>query len=567
MLPGALRGVVVLGPADLGPFVPRATWPAGEPVARGLAEIAERSLAERRALAGRAGLAAPVVFDGHVHGVVAVEITPRPDDQAQHALRQLQWGVAWIELYLRRQALEEGRGLQERLMTALDLMATALNEERFEAACRALVTELALRMNCDRVSLGLVRGGHAQVLAVSHSAQFAKRMNLAHAIGAAMDEAIDQKSVIVHPPAAEAEVLVIRDHERLAHDHGSGALLTVPFSGAGEHFTGALTFERPAHLPFDAAAVELCQSVIAVLSRLLEAKRLNDRPLAGRIADALRDQAHKLAGPRYVKRKLAAAALVLLAVFFTFATGEYRVTAPSTLEGAVRRTLAAPFDGYIAAAERRAGDIVAEGALLATLDDRDLRLERVRWASQYTQYSKQYQEAVAGHDRAKAQIAQAQAEQARAQMALAEEQLARASVRAPFAGIVAKGDLSQSLGSSVRRGDTLFEITPLDAYRVIVQVDEGEIIDVRAGQKGTLLLASISNEPFGLTVTNVTPVTTSREGRNYFRVEASLDGASDRLRPGMEGVAKIGIDQRKLIWIWTHKAQNWLRLFFWTWWP
>jgi len=165
------------------------------------------------------------------------------------------------------------------------------------------------------------------------------------------------------------------------------------------------------------------------------------------------------------------------------------------------------------------------------------------------------------------EIAQAQAEQARAQMALAQEQLSRASVRAPFAGIVAKGDLSQSLGSSVRRGDTLFEITPLDAYRVIVQVDEGEITGVRAGQKGTLLLASMANDGVGLTVTSVTPVTTSREGRNFFRVEARLDGTSDRLRPGMEGVAKIDIDERKLIWIWTHKALDWLRLFIWTWWP
>src|SRR5687767_8023270 len=102
MLPGALRGVVVLGPADLGPFVPKATWPAGEAVARNLAETAERTLGERRALIVRSTVAVPVLFDGRVHGVVAVEITQRPDEQAQHVLRQLQWGVAWIELHLRR---------------------------------------------------------------------------------------------------------------------------------------------------------------------------------------------------------------------------------------------------------------------------------------------------------------------------------------------------------------------------------------------------------------------------------------------------------------------------------
>ena len=34
----------------------------------------------------------------------------------------------------------------------------------------------------------------------------------------AMDEAIDQKSVLSHPPDADGEILVLRDHERLARD-------------------------------------------------------------------------------------------------------------------------------------------------------------------------------------------------------------------------------------------------------------------------------------------------------------------------------------------------------------
>jgi hypothetical protein len=132
---------------------------------------------------------------------------------------------------------------------------------------------------------------------------------------------------------------------------------------------------------------------------------------------------------------------------------------------------------------------------------------------------------------------------------------------------VAKGDLSQALGSAVKRGDSLFELTPLDAYRVIVQVDEGEIVDVRPGQKGALVLASISDEPFEFTVRNVTPVTTSRDGRNYFRVEADLDRVTERLRPGMEGIGKIHVEERSLVWIWTHRMMNWLRLFVWTWLP
>ena len=39
------------------------------------------------------------------------------------------------------------------------------------------------------------------------------------------------------------------------------------------------------------------------------------------------------------------------------------------------------------------------------------------------------------------------------------------------------------------------------------------------------------------------------------------------IRPGMEGVGKIDIERRKLIWIWSHKIIHWFRMFFWTWWP
>ena len=68
-------------------------------------------------------------------------------------------------------------------------------------------------------------------------------------------------------------------------------------------------------------------------------------------------------------------------------------------------------------------------------------------------------------------------------------------------------------------------------------------------------------------VNKITPVSLAKEGRNYFRVEAKMENSSDRLRPGMEGVGKIKIDRRKLIWVWTHEAIDWLRLKLWRYWP
>jgi multidrug resistance efflux pump len=223
--------------------------------------------------------------------------------------------------------------------------------------------------------------------------------------------------------------------------------------------------------------------------------------------------------------------------------------------------------GFGAGAPRRAGDVVQAGEVLCTLDDRDFKLERLKWRSQREQYVKQYQQAMAQRNAALVQIIVAQIAQAEAELALVEDHLQRAQIRAPFESLIVAGDLSQAIGGPVERGKVLFEVAPLEVYRVILEVDERDIAEVAVGQEGHLVLPAFPNEPLPLTVEKLTPVSTAREGRNYFRVEARLTHTPARLRPGMEGIGKIAIDRRLLLWIWTHQAIDWLRLQLWSWVP
>jgi multidrug resistance efflux pump len=205
--------------------------------------------------------------------------------------------------------------------------------------------------------------------------------------------------------------------------------------------------------------------------------------------------------------------------------------------------------------------------VLCKLDDRDLQLERSKWSSQEEQSLKEYYEALGHRNAPQVQVLAAQIDQAKAQVALIDDQLSRTKVSAPFDGMVVSGDLSQSLGSPVERGQVLFEVAPLEAYRIILQVDERDIAEVAQGQRGHIVLAGFPNEPLPFTVEKLTPVSTSNEGRNYFRVEARLQSTPERIRPGMEGVGKIEIDRRRLIWIWTHEVVDWARLKLWQWLP
>lgn len=406
-----------------------------------------------------------------------------------------------------------------------------------------------------------------RVSALSHSAQFGKNSNLMRAIGSAMDEAADQQTIINYPMApGSAAVVAMQAHEELARQHRNGSILTVPLA-VSDKIVGALTLERGAPRPFERSTVEVCQAVAALAGPLLEALRRDDRWIGAKIWDATRTQLAHVIGAGHFALKLSLFALALLLSFLIFVKTDYRVSAKILVEPITRRALVAAQNGYIAEAPVRAGDHVAAGQLICRLDDRELKLEYSKWKSQEAQSTKQYYEALGGGNAAQVQVLRAQIEQATAQLALVQEQLDHTRLTAPFAGILVSGDLSQQIGSPVERGKLLFEIAPLDAYRVVLQVDEREIAEVAIGQPGQIVLAGFPHDPLPFTVEKITPVATASEGRNFFRIEARLQHGLARLRPGMEGVGKIEVEPRRWIWVLSHDVVDWLTLKIWQWMP
>jgi RND family efflux transporter MFP subunit len=384
---------------------------------------------------------------------------------------------------------------------------------------------------------------------------------------AMMDEAIDQHATVLFPVKKDGPVQVTRAHAEFQEKHSKGNICTIPFT-EGERILGAMTLERPLDEPFDSVTVQLCEHAASLLGPVLDVKRKDSLWLIEKAWESFKHQCKKLAGPRHTAFKLVTYGLAILAVFFMFADGDYRITADASLEGTVQRVIAAPMNGYVGHANARAGDIVRKGQVIFSLDERDLKLERLKWVSQKAQRTREQSEALAEHDRAKAGILAAQIDQADAQIALIEEEIKRSNVVSPFDGIVVSGDLSQSLGAPVERGDVLFQVAPLNDYRVILEVDEREVTNIALDQKGELVLAGAPDEKLPIVVEKITPVSNAAEGQNYFRVEAKLENTDlAALRPGMQGVGKIYVGERKLIWIWTHKITHWLKMFFWSWLP
>ncbi len=565
------QSLLVLREGDEGRFVPIAYWPEDAPNIERLSNIIERAIKERCGLvAPHEGLgssylvAFPVIVEDRVQAVVAMVLAARSSLELQMSMGRLQWGSGWLELLHQRHGKRDVEATQHRLAAATELLASVLSEKQSASAVMKCVTELATLLSCDRVSIGFLHRHYMKVMALSHSAEFGKKMNLIRCIGNAMDEAMDQRHEVVYPVPDYRESLLTRAHETLSRQHGAGNILTIPLYQEGECYA-AVTLERPHEMPFSEQEVHYCRSVCSLVGPALEEKRLNDRWLPRKILDAAWQQLARLFGPYYLARKLVLLTIITIVVFFSLYKGEYHLSSDAVLESYIQRMVTAPSTGYIESTYVRAGDLIEKGELLATLDDKDLRLERMKWLSQRSQLKKQYQEARATRDRAGMNVIRAQIEQADAQINLVEQKLKRSRITAPFNGLVVSGDLSQMLGGAVQQGDMLFELAPLNAYRLIIYVDERRIGDVVENQRGVLVLSSLPNERYPFEVNKITPVSTVRDGGNFFRVEAKLDEISDRLRPGMEGIGKIYIDERLLISIWTRNLVEWWRLTSWEW--
>jgi multidrug resistance efflux pump len=580
MFEGVLGGAVVIGEADRGPYSLAATWPEGGQARSSLAGLLEKVLDSRKGVVTRSDssedadesgsllIGYPVKLDGKLAGAAGFEIAPRPRNQLQPVMRQIQWGLAWVENWLLRTLATGARSSGSRITEALDLTAVTLQEKNFKASANALVTELAVRLDCERVSLGTVREGNVRVIAFSHTAEFKKQMNLVRAIESAMAESVDQDEVILYPEPSEGNGLAVtRAHGELVSQAGEESVCTVPFVDDKGDGYGALTLERSLDRPFTQEEVELLDSLVALVGPVMEEKRLNDRWPFIRAMDSVKGGLAKVVGPGHLVLKAVTVVLFAAMVFLSLAEGQYRVTAKTIIEGKVQRAVVVPYEGFLSDAFVRAGDTVKDGQVLCLLDDRDMKVEKVRWTSQREQYQRQYREAMAEGNRANVKILREQISQAEAQINLLDEQLARARMLAPFDGLVISGDLSQSMGSPVQRGQVLFEIAPLENYRLKLRVNEREINQVKTGQGGTLILNSLPEEPLAMIVRKITPVAAAEEGQNLFLVEADLEETPVSLRPGMEGYGKIEVDRRKLIWIWTHDLYDWLRLWVWSWWP
>ena len=494
-------------------------------------------------------IACPIIANDQCFGMLTVAINSKDISVQKQVARDLKMGCQWFTWLARERKVF--REQDSDLLAYVDLLSLSLKHEEFYPSAQLITNTLQKRLGCRRVSIGMMDNGHMVLAAVSGGIPGEVHATAEPALLKAMEESVDQSATVILEKDAKASDLVTIAHQELMEEHALHSVCTTPMIYNG-NAVAAITYENLKNGTMDKPTLNFYEQLALLLGPSLKLKWTLLKGVKKSIKHISKKS--KIIG--------ACAALVILGLCFI--PGTYHVSAIAVVKSDKKQFLLSALDGFVATSLVRPGDHVTAGQLLASLDDRDLRLERAKWQGKQNQLNKSYNRALSSLDRTELNIVKSQIGQATAELNLVENQLKRTEITAPFDGVIVAGDLSQSLGAPVKRGDVLYEIAPAQQFRILLKVDERDIASIEVGQKGNVRLSSLPGEAIRVQIAKVTPVSVPTDGNNFFHVEATLEESNQqKLTPGMSGVAKVEVGERAYMWIWFHRAANWIRLLVW----
>lgn len=214
------------------------------------------------------------------------------------------------------------------------------------------------------------------------------------------------------------------------------------------------------------------------------------------------------------------------------------------------------------------GDEVETGALLATVDPRDvenghdqavadLEVAQARLSIARAQLSRSEEllesEVITAQEYETRQLehANAQAALVRAQtnLELAELRLTDVTIRAPMAGTILEkqvedGQVIQSATGNVSGGTTLFVMANLDDMRVRTLVDETDMGPLTPGMVATVSVEAFPDRTFRGRVEKIEPQAVVQQNVTMFPVIVLLDNRAGLLKPGMNADVEVLVNER-----------------------
>jgi biotin carboxyl carrier protein len=438
-----------------------------------------------------------------------------------------------------------------RLAALTEFISRVSSSDSPQRAARIIAAELREHLACDKVFVGL-RGrpeATAEVTAISDEPSVDVNSTRTRLAAAVLNESIARGELTLWPSLDDGSRHALLAHRQFALAEHTASVLSMPLRDESGLVRGAILITGSS---MTLRAAETSSFMRAVASPLASTLGLQLRAHGNRIERCL----HRVRSAILGKQRWVAMALSLAGLLLMLVPTPYRVACECELQPVVRRYVAAPFDGRLETSQVQPGDVVAAGDVLARIDARDIQWELSGKQAELHRIDKERAGHLVAHESGKTEIARLELERIRLRIEQLEDQAANLAIRSPIAGMVVLGDLSKSDGVPLEKGQTLYEIAPLDRMIIEVAIPEDDVRFVKLGMATRVSLEAFPLRAWDGVIERIHPRAELKDHENVFMAEISIDNSHDKLRPGMRGKARVTTPRRTLGWVLFHKAFN-----------
>lgn len=225
----------------------------------------------------------------------------------------------------------------------------------------------------------------------------------------------------------------------------------------------------------------------------------------------------------------------------------------------------AEVEGVVGKVYVHEGDRVAQGAVLADMNDWDFRSALAATQAQHASALAAMNRALAANDGTEAGIQRVKADYWQAEVVRARERLDRTHLRSPIDGIVSTPHVETLVGQKLKAGETFAQVVSASNATVDVAVDETDLPLVKAGDFAAVKLESFPTQRLRGHVARVSPVSVPQGEHRLFYARIEIPNSDGMIRPGMQGTSKVTIGWRPSGYVLFRGAAMWVWSKLWYW--
>ncbi len=473
------------------------------------------------------------------------------DSQAQNIELELLSAQSVIRSWMLWTALAGESAANTRMVgtsAILELTGMVTAAEDLNSAAHTLTNTLQSHMQCRLVALGVSvpKSSVVSLSSLSGVSDTDTHSSQVQMLTAAMNEVVLRGGMTSYPSFCHASNHLCLAHKRLSEVFGVEAIVSVPLRDDNEQIVGVVLCGGTARQLLNETPIQFLLACSIPVGQAIEVARRVD---GGWLRRTDRKISHLL---RTYEGVVVLAVLTLL-MGTCFMPWTYYIRCRCQIEPVVRQFSLSPYDGLLEETFVEPGDIVQQGDVLARMDGRELSWELAGITAETERAGKERDTNMAQLKAVDSLMSALEVEKLMAREQLLKHRRNELEIKSPVSGIVLAGSLDQRQNYPVKAGEKLYEIAPLNPLRIDLAIPSAELPHVREGMTVEVRIDGDASVPLSGIIERIRPQSEIRDQLNVFIAEIQIENPDNRLRPGMEGAARISGDSHTLGWNFGHR--------------